>query len=212
MNIVRFIGKFLISVGCGVLMFVAWTLWGTGLITSRHQHALEAAWAHEPAIELEDAEGIKVPENYQPELGEGVFRLKIPRIDFNDIVVEGVNKEDLYKGPGHYPECRANTYPPLCTKFEEAWPGEEGRVIVSGHRTTYGAPFYDLDKLKEGDEIETETRWGDFTYEVTSLEIVDDTSLQIVVEKLQGAELVLTTCNPKFSAEQRLIVYAKLVP
>lgn len=212
MNIVRFFGKLLISVGCGVLMFVAWTLWGTGLITARHQDALEQAWAHEPPIPvgLEEGEPIEVPESFQPAPGEGVFRLRIPAIDFNDIVVEGVNKEDLYKGPGHYPACRKDFDRPYCTEFEEMWPGEEGRVIVSGHRTTYGAPFYNLDRLKQGDEIITETRWGDFTYEVTKLEVVDDQSLAIAIQN-DVAEIVLTTCNPKYSAEQRLIVYAELV-
>jgi sortase A len=209
MNLVRYLGKFLISVGCGVLLFVVWTLWGTGLITARHQSALEEAWAHEPAIELADSDNVKVPESFQPKAGEGVFRLKIPKIEFNDIVVEGVNREDLYKGPGHYPSCRPGFPRPLCTDFEEMWPGENGRVIVSGHRTTYGAPFFDLDKLRPGDEIEAETRWGDFTYEVTKLEVVDDTSLAIAIQN-DVAEIVLTTCNPKFSADQRLIVYASL--
>lgn len=209
MHIVRVFGKLLISIGCGVLMFVAWTLWGTGLITARHQNSLEQAWAREPAIDITDEEG--VPESFQPEPGQGVFRLRIPAIDFNDIVVEGVNKEQLYKGPGHYPSCREGFERPLCTEFEEMWPGEKGRVIVSGHRTTYGAPFYDLDKLKPGDEVLTDTRWGDFTYEVTEIEIVDDESLAIAIHK-DVAEIVLTTCNPKYSAEQRLIVYARLVP
>jgi sortase A len=180
------------------------------LITARHQEVLEQAWAAEPPIEIV-GEDLEVPEGFQPAPGEGVFRLRIPAIDYNDIVVEGVNKEQLYKGPGHYPSCRKDFARPYCTDFEEMWPGEDGRVIVSGHRTTYGAPFYDLDKLRPGDEVLTETRWGDFTYEVTELEIVDATSLAIAIQN-DVAEIVLTTCNPKFSAEQRLIVYARLVP
>lgn len=214
MDVVRFFGKLLISLGFGVLLFVAWTLWGTGLITARHQDALEQAWAHEPPIQVAEAEGngvIKVPDSFKPGPGDGVFRLRIPKIDFNDLVVEGVNKEELYKGPGHYPSCREGFPRPYCTDFEEMWPGEDGRVIVSGHRTTYGAPFFNLDRLEAGDEIITETRWGDFTYEVTELEIVDDESLAIAIQN-DVAEIVLTTCNPKFSAEQRLIVYAELVP
>jgi sortase A len=90
------------------------------------------------------------------------------------------------------------------------WPGENGRVIISGHRTTYGAPFYNLDKLKRGDEIVTETSWGDFTYKVTIKTIVEPDS-PLVVIKNDEPELVLTTCNPRFSAAERLIVYAELV-
>jgi sortase A len=210
MGFVRFLGKLLISVGFGVLLFVAWTLWGTGIITARHQQALEQAWAHEPPIVLEEGKEVRVPESFQPGPGEPAFRLRIPALKFQKMVVEGVDTEDLYKGPGHYPSCRSGFERPLCTEFEEMWPGENGRVIVSGHRTTYGAPFFDLDKLRPGDEIITETRWGDFTYEVTKLDIVDDSSLAIAIQN-DSPEIVLTTCNPKFSAEQRLIVYATLV-
>jgi sortase A len=136
--------------------------------------------------------------------------MRIPKIDFDQIVVEGVGTDELHKGPGHYPSCRDGFEDPLCTDFEEMWPGEKGRVIVSGHRTTYGAPFYNLDKLKAGDEVITETRWGDFTYEVTKTEIVRPDSLAIAIQS-DEAEIVLTTCNPRFSAAQRLIVYARLV-
>ena len=210
MRYVRFVGKLLISVGCGVLMFVAWTLWGTGLYTSQQQDQLQDSWAKEPPIVLEDSPDIKVPESFQPPPGHQAFKMRIPKIDFDQIVVEGVGTDALHKGVGHYPACREGFEPPLCTEFEEMWPGENGRVIVSGHRTTYGAPFYDLDKLQPGDEVITETRWGDFTYEVTRSEIVRPDSLAIAIQS-DVAEIVLTTCNPRFSAAQRLVVYARLV-
>jgi sortase A len=82
---------------------------------------------------------------------------------------------------------------------------------VSSHRTTYGAPFWDLDKLRSGDQVFTETKWGDFTYEVTRTDVVDAGSLEIVIPS-QQAEIVLTTCNPRFSAAQRLVVFAEMVP
>jgi sortase A len=210
MGYVRFFGKLLISVGCGVLMFVAWTLWGTGIYTAQQQDKLEEAFRHEPPVELEAGPDVKVPETYAPGAGESAFRLRIPAIDLSNFVVEGVGVEDLKKGPGHYPSCRPDFDRPFCTEFEEIWPGENGRVIVSGHRTTYGAPFYNLDKLKPGDEVITETKWGEFTYEVTKTEIVQPDSLAIAIQN-DEPEIVLTTCNPKFSAAQRLVVYAKLV-
>jgi sortase A len=209
MRYVRFFGKLLISVGCGVLMFVAWTLWGTGIYTSQQQNQLQAQFAHDPPVVIEAGE-VKVPDSFQPEPGHPAFKLRIPRIDFDQIVVEGVGIDDLHKGPGHYPSCRPGFDHPLCTEFDEMWPGENGRVIVSGHRTTYGAPFYNLDKLKPGDKVITETKWGEFTYEVTQTDIVQPDSLAIAIQN-DTAEIVLTTCNPRFSAAQRLIVYAKLV-
>ena len=213
MRWLRTFGKLLISVGCGILMFVAWTLWGTGLYTARQQAMLDDQFAAAPAIDAEESDGkVEVPDDFAPGPGKGVFRLRIPAIDFNQMVVEGVGTQELRKGPGHFPSCRNGFKRPLCTDLDEVWPGEEGRAIVSGHRTTYGAPFYNLDRLKPGDEIITETQWGDFTYEVTDKEIVPPDSRDIANPAAATfAEIVLTTCNPRFSAAQRLIVYARMV-
>lgn len=213
MRWLKVLGKLLISLGVGVLLFVAWTLWGTGLLTERDQSRLEDEFAAAPAIETEPAPdldaAIEVPDDFDPAPGTPVLRLRIPRIDLSSMVVEGVGTEELHKGPGHYPSCREGFERPLCTDFEEVWPGEKGRVIISGHRTTWGAPFYNLDKLQPGDEIVTETKWGDFTYEVTEKQIVLPDSLAIAVQS-DLPELVLTTCNPRFSAAQRLIVFATM--
>lgn len=208
MRYVRIIGKLFISLGCGVLMFVAWTLWGTGLYTAQQQDVLEQEFADAPPVVLDSND--QVPDSFQPGPGDHAFRMRIPTLDFNQIVVEGVGTEDLKKGPGHYPDCRNGFEKPFCTPFEEVWPGEEGRVIVSGHRTTYGAPFYNIDKLKKGDQIVTETSWGEYTYEVSLKTIVEPDSPLVVIQN-DEPELVLTTCNPRFSAAQRLIVYAELV-
>lgn len=207
----RIFGKFLISVGVGILLFVAWTLWGTGLYTSQQQEALEREFDQQPVVE---AAGTDEPERLGPASlpgpGAPAFRLRIPAIDHSNIVVEGVGTEELKKGPGHYPSCRDRFERPLCTDFREVWPGQEGRVIVSGHRTTYGAPFWDIDKLQKGDEIVTDTKWGTFTYEVTEKRIVQPDSLAIAIQS-DAAEIVLTTCHPKYSAAQRLIVFARMV-
>jgi sortase A len=99
-----------------------------------------------------------------------VFRLKIPAIDLSQIV-EGVGTEELRKGPATTRRIVPGSKS-LCTESKEAWPGQNRRVIVSGHRTTYGAPFGDLDKLERGDRIVTKTKWGTFTYTVTTQRIV----------------------------------------
>ncbi|MFP5351771.1 MAG: sortase [Actinomycetota bacterium] len=210
MKALRIFGKFLISVGVGVLLFVAWTLWGTGLYTSQQQTALAQEFDQLPAVEPDPDDPKPTGPASLPGPGDPAFRLRIPSIDLQQIVVEGVGTEDLKKGPGHYPSCRAGFERPLCTEFEEVWPGQEGRVIVSGHRTTYGAPFWDLDKLQKGDEIITDTKWGTYTYEVTEKRIVQPDSLAIAIQS-DAAEIVLTTCNPKYSAAQRLIVFGRLI-
>jgi sortase A len=207
MRFLEVFGKLLISVGVGILLFVAWTLWGTGLYTGSQQSALADEFGAAPRLEANDTGG--PPDGYAPEPGEPVFRLRIPSIQLGTLVVEGVGTEELRKGPGHYPECRRGFPPPLCMDFDSPWPGETGRVIVSGHRTTYGQPFWDLDKLRRGDEVVTVTKWGRFRYEVTRKQIVQPTDATIV-RPSDVAELVLTTCEPRFSAAQRLIVYAEL--
>jgi sortase A len=207
MKFLEVFGKLLISVGVGILLFVAWTLKGTGLYTSSQQSALADEFGAAPHLEANNTGG--PPDGYAPEPGEPVFRLRIPSIQLGALVVEGVGTEELRKGPGHYPECRRSFPPPLCMEFDSPWPGETGRVIVSGHRTTYGQPFWDLDKLRRGDEVVTVTRWGTFRYQVTRKQIVQPTDATIV-RPSDVAELVLTTCEPRFSAAQRLIVYAEL--
>jgi sortase A len=210
MRLLRILGKLLISVGVGVLLFVAWTLWGTGLYYNDQQNSLREDFAELPTRPPTNDRPGRPPPDYNPRPGQPVFLLRIPTIDVNQVVVEGVGTEDLRKGPGHYPSCRGEFTKPLCTEFPEAWPGERGRVIVSGHRTTYGAPFWDLNRLKTADRIHIETKWGDFTYEVTKKDLVRPDSPAVVIQELEERELALTTCNPRFSAAQRLIVYATL--
>lgn len=215
MALIRIFGKLLMSLGLGVLLFVAWVIWGTNLQTAREQERLSLEFDNLQPFEFDKGEAGQPPKGYAPEPGDPIFRLLIPKLDLNDgkgyIVVEGVDEESLKLGPGHYPKCRPGVDPHLCTKFPAAWPGTKGRVILSGHRTTYKAPFFDLDKLRNGDNIIVETRWGRFTYEVYDSRVVAPTDPAIIVQKDNARELVLTTCNPKFSASQRLILFARQV-
>ncbi len=134
-----------------------------------------------------------------PEKGTAFAIIRIPTIDrLKDgwTVVEGVSIRDLKNGAGHMPRT------PL--------PGQPGNAVISGHRTTYGAPFHELDTLNPGDIIEVETALGTHTYAVRETIIVRPTELW-VTEPRDGAWLTLTTCHPKYSARQRLIVFAELI-
>ena len=219
MTWLRVLGKFFISAGVGVLLFVAWTLWGTGFHTQRQQDRLREEFAQLPEImphERKDKSGelrfVGPGDDFEPGPGELAFALDIPSIGVADMVVQGVGEEELKSGPGHYPDCDNGFTEPLCTEAEEVWPGEKGRVIISGHRTTYSAPFWDLDKLERGDEIITRTKWGEIVYEVTDVEIVTPESREIANPDPPGAkaEIALTTCNPKYSAAERLIVFGEM--
>jgi sortase A len=133
---------------------------------------------------------VKVP-------GGAVAILRIPAIDLDYVVVEGTDTESLKKGPGHYSDT---AYP---------WEGS-GRVGIAGHRTTYGAPFWSLDELEEGDRIVLATEYGIFDYRVTGSRIISPSDGS-VLSQTRRPTLVLTTCNPRFSAAQRLVVFAARV-
>jgi sortase A len=108
-------------------------------------------------------------------------------------VVEGVAPDDLKKGPGHYPGT--------------SLPGAEGNMGIAGHRTTYARPFWALDRLEAGDRIYVDTRGGRFIYRVEWARVVDPNQVE-VLDPTSAPSLTLTTCHPKFSAAQRLVVRA----
>jgi sortase A len=131
------------------------------------------------------------------ENGDAIARLEIPSIGVNDIIVAGVGTSDLKKGPGHYPDT------PL--------PGQLGNAAIAGHRTTYGQPFFDVDKLEPGDEIIVTTLSGRFVYRVTGQEIVDPSDYGVVATvNPDVANLTLTSCNPKWTAQQRIVIFSEL--
>lgn len=128
--------------------------------------------------------------------GAALGRLTIPKIGVDVIVIQGTGRGDLREGPGHWPET------PM--------PGAGGNFVVSGHRTTYGAPFFKLDKLGEGDLIELTTPYAALRYEVTSSVIVFPTQVDVVAQR-GLEEISLATCHPIYSAKQRLVVQARLI-
>jgi sortase A len=129
------------------------------------------------------------------EVGDPIGRIRLPEIGVNKVVVEGTDGGSLRKGPGHYPE----------TPF----PGIHGTVAIAGHRTTYGAPFNELDKLEQGDEILVEMPYGRFVYEVERQQIVEPTATW-VTRRVNHDRLVLTACHPKYSAAERIVIFARL--
>ncbi len=128
--------------------------------------------------------------------GDPVGRLRIDRIHLSGVVVEGTNASDLRKGPGHYP------YTPL--------PGQRGTVAIAGHRTTYGAPFRNIDKVRPGDQVAITMPYGRFTYRVERTRIVKPTDVW-VTQRVSYDRLILSACHPLYSAAKRIVVFARLV-
>jgi sortase A len=94
---------------------------------------------------------------------------------------------------------------------QTAFPGEIGNAVISGHRTTYGAPFWRLDELGSGDQIDIVTLSGLHEYRVTEVKVVKPTDLLVTAPTPDQFRLTLTTCHPRLSARQRLIVVAQMV-
>ena len=149
------------------------------------------------AIQLKTEETKKAYQAGETGVGDPLTRIVIPAIDVNTVVVEGTGASALRAGAGHYP----NT--PL--------PGEEGNVAIAGHRTTYGKPFANLDHLKPGDDIVLETPIGKHVYRVSRDPFVVPNTQWDVISQTPGHTLTLTTCHPKGSAKQRLVVKAEMV-
>jgi sortase A len=204
----------LVTMGLLILLFVAYQLWGTGIFTARAQNKLK----HQFATELQDDPTVttapSTPHPSTPESttttvpstapkvtkvineGDPVGQITIPKIGVNLIFVQGTARDDLSKGPGHYPAS------PM--------PGQLGNAAIAGHRTTHGKPFYNLNELGPGDLVQIQTTYGHFTYRVYQQLIVPPTDVS-VVGPTKDAELTLTTCNPRFSARERMVIHARLV-
>jgi sortase A len=129
--------------------------------------------------------------------GDALGRIEAPGMDgLNMVFVQGTDESSLELGPGHYPET--------------AMPGQGKTVAIAGHRTTYLAPFRHIDSLKPKDKITLKMPYGTFIYSVQKSEIVDPSDVGIIHDT--GYErLVLSACNPLYSASQRYIIFARLV-
>jgi sortase A len=214
--VVRFIGILgRVFVGAGVLLlfFTAYLLWGTGVYTKGQQKHFEQTLATNPTVGDDALENQKVPPPARPDkepvLGSPLFHIKVPKIGLDAIVVNGVEEEQLKKGPGLFPTCREGGSRDCVSAAK--YPGERGNVAISGHRTTYGAPFFRVNELSKGDTIDFTSGRARYRYKVREQKIVDPIAGFEVVEQHGRTELTLTTCHPRFSAAQRLIIHADFV-
>jgi sortase A len=168
---------------------------GDDLEANEREAAREAAKGRRNALQYMRRRAVSLNSELGP--GEAVGRLRVKKIDLSTVVVQSTTEPSLTKGPGHYRET------PL--------PGQKGNwtVGIAGHRTTYDAPFRNIDKLDRGDEIVFTLPYGRFTYEVEGTKIVDDSETRVFVPKGYD-RIALTACHPLYSAAQRIIAYGKL--
>ncbi len=212
-KVLTVLGRSFISAGVLVFLFVAYQLWGTNIAEAKSQDRLQKESSQlfpEPAGGGTTTTAAAPGETTAPTSapgknttpapppapsGEAVAMVKIPAINLSKAVVEGTDVNDLKKGPGHY--------------IGTPLPGQPGNASLAGHRTTYGAPFNRIQELKNGDEIDVTTRQGSFRYRVSGQQVVDPSNVS-VLNPTKDNRLTLTTCHPKYSAAQRLVITAKL--
>lgn len=229
------VGRVLIALGLLMFGFVAYQLWGTGLRTAQAQSRLSDEFtellseavattsptspdgtvtvtsdpvtsdpvtsdpATAPTSAAPPTTTIPSASISAPPSGEPLARLDIPRIGMEGtIIIEGVSPSDLRDGPGHFPET------PL--------PGQYGNAALAGHRTTHGQPFSRVDELAPGDDIIVTTLAGRYTYVVTGTVIVGPNDYRQVIPTVDPtrATIVLTSCHPRWSTRQRIVVAAEL--
>jgi sortase (surface protein transpeptidase) len=214
------LGQTLVTAGVVLLLFVVYELWITDLFSARDQDRLadrlQTEWSAQGPAAGVPTTPAEVP------VGQPFAVLHVPRLgeDWSRVVLEGTSEDQLSQGPGHY----AGT----------AMPGEQGNLALAGHRVGRGSPFLDLDRLRPGDPIVVEVADGWFTYRVLGdasgdlsardpngvpgQEIVTPADVQVIAPTPggtadaapTGAYLTLTTCHPRYSARQRLVVHAVL--
>lgn len=197
----------LIALAAVLMLITCYLLWGTSLYTGDAQGRLDRdlhrTWTKpEPTPRTPDREH---QESAAPANGQPLAVIRIPALgsDYRYVIVEGTMTADLRKGPGHF--------------RGSALPGQVGNFVVSGHRTTYGAPFGRLDELRRGTTIVVDTAHRRYMYRVTSKEVVAPTDLAVTYPvprhpnaKPDLARMTLTTCHPEYSASHRLVVFSVL--
>jgi sortase A len=134
--------------------------------------------------------------NGKLKMGKALGRITIPRIDMNAIFVQGTRwGPDLSQGPGHYKQT--------------SLPGVGRTMAIAAHRTTFGAWFRHIDRIKAGDHVAIKLPYATFEYRVFGHKIVDNGDWSVIRDR--GFDtLVLSACHPLYSASHRWIVYAAL--
>lgn len=214
-TVLRWAGEVALTLAVVLGLFVVYLLWWTGVATAQAQGRLgddlrqavvQAAntfptadtTAPQPNSEIDPAPPV-------PAEGQPYLDLRIPRLggDWHWVVVEGVRLADLALGPGHYPRS--------------AGPGEVGNLAIAGHRSGHGEPFAGLDAVRTGDAVELtfgERRW---VYVVDRTFVTDPADVDVVAPvpgqpgmRATSRRLTLTTCEPRWGSERRLVVVATL--
>jgi sortase A len=213
-RLIRWSGTLMVVSG-SLLLVWALLVWRwqdpfTALYTGWQQRDLERAYERHveqyeatapirtPRKTTTPAQIAELARSYRLRLDEGdpIGRLRIPRLELNMIVVDGTRSDTLKKGPARHKRTFL--------------PGEGKLIYIAGHRTTYSAPFSDIDDLQRGDRVRLELPYATVEYTIRSHRIVEAHALWVLRSRGRE-ELALQACWPRFFASHRYIAYARPV-
>lgn len=209
-SLIGVLGELLITAGVLVLMFLGWQVWLGNLLQAGTQSseaaALSRTWNRGEAVAASPAtrpDPGPPPVATAPENAARFANLIVPRFgaDYTRPIAQGIGVDDVLRyGIGHYPGTQMA--------------GAVGNAAFAAHRTGHGSPFFDIEKLQVGDSVYIENESGWYRYAVRSLEYVGADGVGVLTPVPQDAAgsptdriLTLTSCNPVFTASERIVVY-----
>jgi len=179
------LGSALIGVGVGVGLFLPAT-------------NLFGYWqAQRAKAEYRESYPMKTAQRPEP-FGVAPWEMLIPALSVAAVVQPGRDGASLHRGPAHYPSS--------------ARPGQRGNCVISGHRTTFGAPFRRLHLLTRGDLIWLRQGSKRRAYAVQTVKCISAEALTQLLGPTESERLTLVTCDPPLRAYRRLVVSASPVP
>ncbi len=124
--------------------------------------------------------------------------LVIPDLQIDETIIEGEAPTTVDLGVWHRPHTST--------------PDKGSNTVIVAHRFSYthGATFYHLDKLKAGEKFAIYWNQQEYVYEVYETDIVAPSAIEIEAPT-QEPTVTLYTCTPIWTAENRLVVKAKLI-
>lgn len=129
-------------------------------------------------------------------IGDQFGTISIPSVEIEVGVFQGDSEQQFKKGAGKY----AGSY----------YPGQDGNILIAAHRTNY---FRNFEYLEVGDLVYIETTYGQFTYRIRELRIINGGDNSIA-DPTAAEQLTLYTCYPFVyigNAPQRFVVICDLI-
>jgi sortase A len=218
-SVVGVFGELLLTAGALILLFLGWQLWWNDAIMAGHQSTaasdLSAEWLAQARAQQADATPPAPAEYGEPVVGPASYAngesfavMFVPRFGEGSQrrIAEGTGLDVLnseYLGVGHYPGTQM--------------PGEVGNFAIASHRSAYGGGMHEIEQLQLGDAIYIQTKDGWYTYRFRDFEYVTPDTVDVLAPVPHHPELTptdriitLTTCNPLYSTDERIIAYGVL--